>query len=44
MLLTLELPDQIVEHLESKASLFDVSVNIFTSRLLESILHSPRLQ
>lgn len=42
MLLTLELPEQIVEHLESKASALDLSVNAFTSRLLESVLYSPQ--
>ena len=41
MLLTLELPDQIVEHLESKASKLELSVNAFTSRLLESVLYAP---
>ncbi|RLT35747.1 MAG: hypothetical protein DWI57_15425 [Chloroflexi bacterium] len=42
MLLTLDLPDQIVNHLENKASVLELSVNAFTSRLLESVLYAPQ--
>ena len=42
MLLTLDLPDQIVNHLENKASVLELSVNAFTSRLLESLLYGPQ--
>ncbi len=41
MLLTLDLPEQIVEHLENKASSLDISVSTFTSQLLETILYNP---
>jgi hypothetical protein len=42
MLLTLDLPEQVLAHLENKASAFDIPVNLFTSRLLESVLRSPQ--
>jgi len=38
MLLTLDLPEHLVEHLESSAAALDVSVNTLTSRLLMTAL------
>ncbi len=42
MLLILDLPKPIIENLESRAYALDLSVNAFTSHLLESVLYNPQ--